>query len=296
MKVYIDKNVRNYLLDPVSNYLGEENITFEKDADLLITFPRDDINKETFPNLKYVLLLSAGYDRLDVKQLEKEGVIITNATGVYSEAIAEFVFAQILSIYKDLYELRTNHKEGIWKRDYSFLSLRDKNVFLLGTGSIADEIAVRLKPFGSKVIGFNTRGTPLKKYDEVHKLGKLADLINEADIIIAALPSNKATNHLFNKDLVLKMKKNSILVNIGRGSLIDEASIDGHIEHLLALVLDVFEVEPLREDSFLWSSDNVYMSPHISFKSEFNNQKLIELVLHNLENIKKNKELINRII
>ena len=241
--------------------------------------------------------MSAGYDKLNVKRLEKENVRVSNARGVYSEAIAEYIIAYLLYSLKDIDSLKQNQDNKLWDRETLDLqSLLGANVFYLGTGSIAHETVTRLKAFKTQNMGFNSDGRKIDGFDECIPLKDLKKHIHKADIVIASLPSNQHTHHLMDGEMFKMMKKGSLFINVGRGSLVDEASIQNHTNHLRHIILDVFEKEPLSEDSFLWDEDNVVITPHSSFISKHNELNQINLALENLENIKNNKDLKNQIL
>ena len=171
-----------------------------------------------------------------------------------------------------------------------------QNVFLLGTGSISQEVAKRLKAFSAKLTGFNSNGRSIEHFDETYPLSELKERIKEAEIIVAALPDNESTNHLITKEMIQLVQEDAIFINVGRGGLVDEKSIQGHTKHLRKIILDVFETEPLPTDSYLWTESNVITTPHMSFYASQNDANLVKLVLENINNIEKQKSLTNQIL
>ena len=300
MKITIRKDMQDFLKDPLLKAGYEIYLEGEKDSydsEMFIGYPSSNLHNGTYPNLKTIQLLSAGYDGLDLERLKEEKITVMNARGVYSEPIAEFVLANILYSMKDLDILKSNQDKKEWNRSNALpLSLIDKKVFLLGTGSINEEVAKRLHVFKAQTIGFNSDGRDLEHFDLCHPLSQMPDMIHEADIIVASLPSNKHTIHLFNGALFDKIKENAIFVNVGRGSLLDEKDIQNHTKHLKKIILDVFEEEPLSKDSYLWEEENVVITPHISFFSERNNQNRLDLVFENIKRLKNKQSLKNQIL
>lgn len=268
-----------------------------KNCDIFFGYAEKALIKENYPNLKMIQLASAGYDKIDLEQLKKDEVKLANARGIYSVAIAEYVFAYILKSLKDLDHLEKLQLSQTWdKTTYQPKLLQHQVVYLLGTGSISQEIAKRLKAFGTRVIGFNSNGRSIPNFDRSYPLDMMQSILKDADILISALPDNQASHHLFNDYTCSLMKADAIFINVGRGSLIDEKASQGSFKHLRSVILDVFEVEPLDKDSYLWREDNVYVTPHISFLSTENTENLLKLLLENMENLKNDQSLTNQIL
>ena len=266
-------------------------------AELYIGYAENKIQQENFPNLKYIQLASAGYDNLDLEKLKNKKVQVANAKGVYSEAIAEYVLTYILYALKDIKYLEKLQETKTWdKSQIKPKTLMHQNVFLLGTGSISQEVAKRLKAFSAKLTGFNSNGRSIEHFDETYPLSELKERIKEAEIIVAALPDNESTNHLITKEMIQLVQEDAIFINVGRGGLVDEKSIQGHTKHLRKIILDVFETEPLPTDSYLWTESNVITTPHMSFYASQNDANLVKLVLENINNIEKQKSLTNQIL
>ncbi|HZJ87362.1 MAG TPA: NAD(P)-dependent oxidoreductase, partial [Erysipelothrix sp.] len=282
MIIALDKNFEDSLKKPLEKegytvYIHKQD-NFEL-ANVYVGYANQDIHKKTYPKLEAVQLMSASYTKLNIERLKKEGVLIANARGVYSDAIAEYVIAQILSSLKDLETLRENQMHHVWdKTNLDIQTLIDAKVYYLGTGSIASEIEARLRPFKTQSTGFNSNGRKVDGFDECFALDNLKEHISKADIIIASLPDNKHTRHIFDKALFALIKEGAILVNVGRGSLLNELSMQNHTKHLRKIILDVFEMEPLSEDSYLWDEPNVIVTPHMSFISKNNTKNLLKLV------------------
>lgn len=300
MKITIRKQLQDSLEELLINQGHEvylEGNEDSYDSEMFIGFASYDLHKGNYPNLKIIQLMSAGYDGLDYERIKEENITLLNARGVYSEGIAEYVLAQVLYAAQDIDTMLQNQKNKVWNQgNISSMSLINKNVFLLGTGSINTEVAKRLKPFRTNNIGFNSDGRDIEHYDKCYPLSEMKSMLEKADVIIASLPDNKHTKHLFDKEAFDLISKDTIFVNVGRGALLDEASIKGHTKHFRKIILDVFEEEPLDKDSYLWNEDNVVVTPHVSFISSHNEQNRIDLILENLNNLKTNQPLKNQIL
>ncbi len=299
MNITIRKEMEVFLRGPLEAFGHTIKLEGDSDAyecDVFIGYGSNTLNKDKYPNLKVIQLLSAGFDSLDLDRLKNEGVSVLNARGIYSEAIAEYVVANILSVLKETKVFQHNQEHKIWDRTISLGTLKNKTVYYLGTGSINEEVLARLKGFKTHNIGFNSNGRDIEGFDKCYPLSELNSILNKADVIISSLPHNDATIKLFtNKEFDL-IKEGAIFVNVGRGSLLDEKSLENHTKHLKGIILDVFETEPVSEESFLWNEANVIMTPHISFMSQDNQESLLNLVLSNVKNIEQAHSLINQVI
>lgn len=237
---------------------------------------------ECFPNLQYIQLTSAGFDRVPMKYVAEHEIVIKNARGVYSVPMSEFAVAGVLSIYKRQRFFSDNQKKCVWEKCRDLQELYGQTVSVLGCGSVGTECAKRFRAFGCKVIGVDISIREDKNYDFIYNMSALKQVLSETDITVVTLPLTADTRHLFNADLLGIMKENSILVNIARGAVIDtDALIDALQNRLYGAVLDVFEEEPLG-DSPLWNMDNVIITPHNSFVGNGNNERMSRVILENL--------------
>ncbi len=242
-------------------------------------------NIDEFKKLKFVQLISAGTDRIDTKVLAEKGIVLKNARGVYSKPIAEHIMMCVLCFYKNYHFYYENQKKAIWQKQRTVFELAGKNVLIFGTGSIACETAKRFSAFDCKVFGVNTSGNKVQYFDDVFKNDDFESVLKNSDIIVSTLPLSEDTKHFFNKDFFDKVKKESLFVNVSRGSVVDENSLLYALdENLIAgAVLDVFENEPLSETSELWKNKKVIVTPHNSFVGENNNSRLFALAYENLK-------------
>ena len=281
---------------------GAESEEFSKEeyeCDVLVglsPFLASSVDK--FKNLKFFQATSAGYDTIPVEELREKGIIFCNARDVYSVPIAEFTLMRILEIYKKsaMYiKQQMNHE---WKREFRLQELTDKKAAVLGTGSIGMQIAKRLKAFDAVTTGFNRSGSNADYFDAVYKIDEFEKMAGEFDIIIVALPLNNESVHIISRGILEKMHNKSILINIGRGQSVDTGALLDVLKEgrILGAALDVFEEEPLDENSGLWDLDNLLISPHICSGSNYMNKRIYDLVYANLKAFKENGEIVNRIV
>ena len=244
-----------------------------------------DIKK--FTNLKFIQLTSAGFDRVPMDDINRRGIKIFNARGVYSIPMAEFALTGVLSLYKGFKFFCENQAQKSWVKNRNLIELYGQIVCVVGAGSVGTECAKRFKAMGCKVIGVDLYPRECEAFEIVYSLDKLDDVLAEADVVVLTLPLTKQTRGFFDKRKFELMKDGSVLVNISRGAVVDEASLINALSNgkLYGACLDVFENEPLSSDSPLWNYKNVIVTPHNSFVGNNNNARLFELILENLKGI-----------
>ena len=245
-------------------------------------FLYNDITK--FKNLKFIQLTSAGLDRVPLDYIKERGIKLFNAKGVYSIPMAEWVVLKILEIYKKSRKFYDNQAEHKWDKQRDLLELTDKTASIIGFGSVGYEVAKRLKAFDVKVIGVGRRKIESDLLDEYYLIEDIDQVLNKSDIVILTLPLTEETRHLIDRDKIKNMKDNSVLVNVSRGGVIDEAALIEAIQcgKFLGVALDVFEEEPISKDDLLWDLENVIITPHNSFISDKVSDRLFECIEANL--------------
>ena len=218
----------------------------------------------TAPNLKWMQITWAGADRFT--RDFPENVVLTNASGAFGRIISEYTMGMILAQYKRFPEYYVNQKKKVWADLGRERSLLGKRVLILGTGNVGASIAQKLHAFGTYNIGINRSGNCPEHFDETHPLNELDLFLPEADIVIGALPRTPFTQGLFDYSRMLRIKKDALLVNVGRGTMIVTKDLEQLLDegHFSGVVLDVMDPEPLPETSGLWNHDRVLLTPHIS--------------------------------
>lgn len=242
---------------------------------------------ENFVNLKYIQLTSAGYDRAPIEYIQEHQLEFHTARGVYGIPMAEFALCGILQIYKQSHFFYENQKKHKWEKHRSLDELFGKQVCIIGCGSVGTECAKRFSAFDCNVIGVDLYPRKDIYYKSIYETDKLESILSNSDIIILTLPLTGATRHLINKKKMGVMKQGAILVNIGRGGLLDTEALKEKLPELGGAVLDVFEDEPLDEDDELWEMDNVIITPHNSFVGDGNRERLRKIIFDNLQNFKR---------
>ena len=237
---------------------------------------------EKFINLKYIQLTSAGFDRVDMNYVKAHNIEIHNARGVYSIPMAEFAVCGVLQLYKQAAFFRENQKQHLWEKHRGLLELAGKNVLIVGCGSVGNECAKRFKAFDCTITGVDLYPREDSLYNEMLPLDKLDEALSQTDVVVLTLPLTEQTRHLIDESKLSFMKDGATLVNIARGAIIDTNALQNHIDRFTGAVLDVFEEEPLNENSTLWSKQNIILTPHNSFVGEGNGERLKEIIVENL--------------
>ena len=243
---------------------------------------------ESFPNLRFIQLTSAGFDRVDMAYVRAHGVEIHNARGVYSIPMAEFALAGTLQLYKQARFFSDNQRAGVWEKHRGLMELYGKTVTIVGCGSVGTECAKRFAAFGCKVTGVDILPRGDAAYEEMLPLAELDALLPGTDVLVLTVPLTDETAGLIGRRRISLLKKTAVVVNISRGMVIDEAALAESLAAgtLKGAVLDVFETEPLPAGSPLWRLANVILTPHNSFVGEGNGERLASVVLNNLSAVK----------
>lgn len=246
-------------------------------------FLYNDIAK--FKNLKLIQVTSAGLDRLPLDYIKRHHIALFNARGVYSIPMAEFAVCGVLELYKHFSSLIENQKKHVWEKDRNVRELSGDTVYIVGCGSVGTECAKRFKAFGTTVIGADVVEPQSEYYDKYVPMDRLPEALKNADAVILTLPLTDETREMFNKDMFAYFKDGAILVNIARGAVVNEDDLISALNNgkLSGAVLDVFENEPLPENSPLWDMNNVVVTPHNSFISPQNDGRLFELIIENFK-------------
>ena len=253
-------------------------------------------------NLRYIQTLVAGVDNLPFEELPRDVVIASNA-GANAEEVAEFAVALTLAAAKKIVLFDREMRRGIWRSDTPHL-IRDSVIMILGYGKIGREVAKRLRPFKpKKIIGVNRRGFRDDYVDEVVKPDRIYDVIKEVDILISTLPLTKETRGLINKELLKKMKRDAILVNVGRGPVIDEDALYHHLKENpeFTAALDVWWRYPSKrgEETFqnnpFHELENIIMTPHMAGAWKGFRRKLLSHALENVLRYLKGEDIENKV-
>lgn len=240
---------------------------------------------DQFKNLKYIQLTSAGFDRVPMDYIKSRNITIYNARGVYSIPMAEYALTSVLYLYKQMDFFYENQKNHNWVKNRSMLELTEKKVLIVGCGSVGIECAKRFSAFGCHVVGINRRVRIDPNFERIVGIDALESELIDTDILLLTVPLCDDTFHMIGKKHFKIMKDTALLVNIARGAIVDQDALSEALNQKLigGAVMDVFEEEPLPENNCLWKMEHVIITPHNSFESENNGERLSKLILHNIQ-------------
>lgn len=238
-----------------------------------------------FTNLKLIQLTSAGLDRVPVEEIKAKGCKLFNARGVYSTPMAEWALFRVLEKYKQGWFFKKEQEKKCWTKNREVREIFGIKVAIIGAGNIGSEVAKRFKALGAVVDGYDIYTNCTHGFDNMLLIDTFKLNVEKYDVVILTAPLLPSTKGLISRDILKSLKNEAMLVNISRGGLIDEQAL---IEVLserqnLYAALDVFEKEPLSKESPLWSLPNVAVSPHNSFVSNGNNERMFNVIYSNLK-------------
>ena len=244
------------------------------------------------PRLRWVQTTSAGVDHFFRRRGElPRDVTFTNLSGAFGQAISEYVLTMCLMLYKSMHLYRDHQSAQLWKDEGVQDSPVGKELLILGAGDIGTAVAVLFAPFGCRIIGMRRSPSELPPpFDETIRPDALDRYLAAADIVVCALPSTGETERMLDARRLALLKQNAILINVGRGSVIDQDALADILTrgNIRGAALDVFEKEPLPEDHPLWKCENAILTPHIT-GGTFGHLKATEEKMFSLcrENLKR---------
>ncbi|MFC7372318.1 D-2-hydroxyacid dehydrogenase [Fictibacillus iocasae] len=268
-------------------------------ADILITYGEDLTEEliEKAERLKWIMVISAGLEKMPFQILKDKNILVTNARGIHAIPMAEFAISCLLQSAKQTKKLYGHEEDKVWDRTVPMTEISGKTIGILGAGAIGTEIARLSKAFSMTTLGFSRSGTKGPHFNEVHSRPQdLPTVFERCDFIVNVLPYTQETDRLIGTSLFTRMKREAVFINIGRGRTVVEDELTQALqqEQFAHAFLDVFETEPLSETSPLWEMENVTVTPHLSSITPQYQERAIALFEENLRlYVKGNKELTN---
>ena len=235
-----------------------------------------------FPKLEIVANFGVGYDNVDADWASRHGVVVTNTPDVLTDDVADLAMALLLATVREVPQADRYLREGHWKQKPYRLtaSLRGRTLGILGLGRIGKAIAERALPFGLKIAYHGRASQPGAPYPYYPSALALAQV---SDILMVVAPGGPQTRHLVGADVLRALGPDGVLINIARGSLVDEEALIGALSEgaILAAGLDVFASEPQVPEA-LMSMRNVVLLPHVGSGSRHAREAMGRLVVDNL--------------
>lgn len=251
-----------------------------------------------FPNLKLLFTVSAGVDQLPFDYIRKAGIILTNSQGLHAEHMSEHALAMLLTHTRQIdLAIRAQAAHHWTHREGTFTTVHGKSLCIVGAGTIGHALARKATALGMTVTGVSRHGRQHDGYQEMYATSQLIQAVSEADVVVLLLPLTAETYHLFDQQVFSAMKKGSIFINVSRGETVDTSGLIQALNagQLAFAGLDVFEDEPLPEDSVLWDMPHVLVTPHVGGRiSDYDNRALL-IFSDILADYRKGGEIRNRV-
>jgi glycerate dehydrogenase len=271
-----------------------------KDADIIL------INKvliteevlSQLPRLKYIGVLATGYNVVDVKAATKRGIVVTNIPAYSTESVAQMTFAHILNITNRIGHYARQSREGRWSSNPDFCywdtqlwELSGKTIGIVGLGNIGMRVATIARYFGMDVFAYTSKNSA--DLPEGIQKTTLDGLFAVSDIVSLHCPLTADTRHLINRESLEKMKEGSILINTGRGPLVDEEAVADALAsgHLGGYGADVMIDEPPSPNNPLLAQRNAFITPHIAWATREARQRLMDICVRNVKAFIEGKRL-----
>ena len=264
-----------------------------KDADGLICFPYDKIDKgiiQSAKNLKAISTYSVGYDHIDIKFAKEREIRVGFTPEVLTDATANMAFGLLLDLLRRISEGDRIIREGKWTQiygayDYVGSDLQGKTLGIMGLGRIGKTLAKRAKAFDMKIIYHNRKKISIKDEKKLGvKYTTFKKLISQSDVISIHVPHTKETNQIFNMEVFKKMKNSAFLINTSRGKVINEKDLAIAVKQkiIAGAGLDVFEIEPINKNHPFTKLQNIVLAPHIGSSTKETRIKMAEITIKNL--------------
>ncbi len=240
------------------------------------------------PNLRYIGLLSTGYNVVDLGAARDLGITVTNVPGYATDAVAQHTFALLLEVTNHVGALGASVREGSWPRrgwcywDEPLAELAGKVFGVIGFGSIGRRAGRIAQAFGMQVLATGSR--PTEEGRTIAEYTQLFDLLHRADVVSLHCPLTPETQNLIRRETIAEMKPGAILLNTARGAIVNDEDLASALNsgRLLAAGLDVVSREPMADDNPLRTARNCVITPHVAWVAKETRVRLIEAAAANL--------------
>lgn len=269
----------------------EEIIERAKHAEIVLTnkvcLREQEI--EQLPNLKYIGVLATGYNVVDIDAARQHGIVVTNVPAYSTESVAQMVFAHLLTVTNRTEHYARLNREGKWTAcpdfcywDTELTELAGKTFGIVGLGNIGNRVATIALALGMKVVAYTSKSADSLPLG-ITKL-TMEELLTQSDVLSLHCPLTPETHQLINRQTLQKMKPTAILINTGRGPLVNDQDVAAALsEHRLrAYCADVLSEEPPRTDNPLLKCENAFITPHIAWATKEARTRLIDVAISNV--------------
>ena len=268
-----------------------ETVARAAEADIVLTnkviIGREEMAQ--LPHLKYIGVLATGYNVVDIEAAHERGITVTNVPAYSTESVAQMVFAHLLTVTNRTEHYAIANREGRWTNnkdfcywDFPHMELSGKSFGIVGLGNIGQRVAAIAHAFGMRVCAYTSKSeSQLPSYVEKKPL---TDLLSESDVVSLHCPLTPDTRHLINNETLQKMKLSAILINTGRGPLVDDQAVAEALAEgrLAAFCADVLTEEPPKATNPLLNQPNAFITPHIAWASTEARIRLLQVAIGNV--------------
>jgi D-2-hydroxyacid dehydrogenase (NADP+) len=274
------------------------------DTDIFVGYSLRAPQLQVAKKLKWLHSTATGVAQLMYPELRNSGIVVTNPSGIFAAPIAEHTIGLMVALAKNFPDAVRHQdaqhwgQQDIWDRSQRLTELNGQTLLIVGYGSIGRELGRRARVFDMRVWGVTRSGKGDTTHtDKIVAVNQLERVLPEADYIVLAAPETAETKHLIDAARIAKMKRGARLINVARGSLLDEAALIRALETgaLAGAALDVTGTEPLPADSPLWKAPNLFITPHTSGVSDRLWLRQTALLMDLLERWFDGRELFNQV-
>lgn len=278
-------------LDLYDRTAPEDVIKRAKDADAIL-INKINISEEVIaalPKLRYIGEMATGFNNIDINAAKRHGITVTNIPAYSTDSVAQLVFAHILNVANHVDHYAVETRRGTWSRNPDFcywdtplVELAGKSIGIVGLGHIGMRVAEIAHCFGMMVTALTSKES--QSLPEWIRKATLDGLLSSSDIVTLHCPLTDNNKHMINADTLALMNSKSILVNTGRGPLVDETAVANALEadKLGAYCADVMADEPPHADNPLLRCSNAFITPHIAWATHEARQRLMGIAANNL--------------
>ena len=264
------------------------------DAEVLVArrFPVDAL--ASAKRLRWIQVASAGIEFLAPVRERVGHLTITNARGIHSAPIADYVMAALIMLQSNFLALMRDQAAMRW-RPRPIVPLHGRTLGIVGVGAIGQEIARRARVCGMNVFGVRRGRTPVPEVSRLFRPEELHAFLGACDFVVLAVPETDSTRAMIGRAELQAMKQSAFIVNVARGSIVDQAALVDALKNdvIAGACLDVFEVEPLPADSPLWTMPNVIVTPHLAGARDDYGAQFMDIFIDNLARFTRSAPLRN---
>ena len=253
---------------------------------ILLTFFRCSRKMlDAAPELKWIQAISAGVDYMDLAEIRRRGLLLTNGRGISTINMAEFAIGAMITLARGFHVMVRNQLQKKWDRSLPAGEIHGATLGIIGLGAIGAELARKASAMGMRVIGVRRTAAPMADVDEVYGQEEMGRVFERSDYIVNLLPWTPDTEKMIDRRSFDLMKPTACFINMGRGQTVNETDLIAALQQkkIRAMMSDVYETEPLPADSPLWALDNVIISPHVCGMTPHYMDRAMEIIDHNLK-------------